>query len=779
MKKITAFLLALTVMTSAASCSSKSEKKENVQSFTTEKLKVAAYKKENFQIPTDMSQIYTFMPYNGGNDYLLLGSSSRTPEFWHTNKDFTEFEVVEFSEFDIGKSYGLNNLADGRVVVFVNHADYGDLPPIPLYEYPEGDELEKYNAAAECKFMIKTFSPDGKLIASVDVEDFGLTADISSIINNVYVAEDFVIAVINGSYEMFDYNGKHIGEFAVEDGDFDAIALDGSGKLVCAVTYEENEVEKMKLCNIDAKGKLSEFNNAVYDFDETVQDMIAGTGEYSLYIRTRSSIYGIRADNNEIVPLMDITSSGVNSDHTKGYKMMDDGNMAVLYNDAAEFKVNLKKFIPRSDEEMANIKTITVGHMGDYHVENYINKWNDAGNDFMVEQRKYDSDDTGNCDQLSQDVLSDQLPDIMCFDVFGEIDLRDKDVFEDLYTFMDKEEVYNRDFFIPSVLKSFEQDGKLMSLGNCFSLDLGVIGKTKYLGEPEDWSFEKKLDLMIDPPIERERWDDSKYGRLSDFVTWTDWADLSKAECWFSDESFVRFLKYCDEAEIIETEVEEYDESYYQSEEWREEAERMAYLDEIRYREDKEIFEYEYLCTYENYPYMTRGKFGGESLSFVEGATVKCDTPLFICKTSKNKELAWEFIKSRITDDFYRNNSDSFYFFPVTKSGLKIVEEKTRNTDRSWDDADYNGIPSDYVGLAYQIGDENIAIGDITDEDYEAVNELIYNAKPPKKSMPHDSKFYEIAYDEIGRFFHGECTAEECAEHMQDRISTYLSEQYS
>lgn len=111
MKKITAFLLALTVMTSAASCSSKSEKKENVQSFTTEKLKVAAYKKENFQIPTDMSQIYTFMPYNGGNDYLLLGSSSRTPEFWHTNKDFTEFEVVEFSEFDIGKSYGLNNLA--------------------------------------------------------------------------------------------------------------------------------------------------------------------------------------------------------------------------------------------------------------------------------------------------------------------------------------------------------------------------------------------------------------------------------------------------------------------------------------------------------------------------------------------------------------------------------------------------------------------------------------------------------------------------------------------
>lgn len=778
MKKITAFLLALTVMTSAASCSSKSEKKENVQSFTTEKLKVAAYKKENFQLPADMSQIYTFMPYNGGNDYLLLGSSSRTPEFWHTNKDFTEFEVVEFSEFDIGKSYGLNNLADGRVVVFVNHADYGDLPPIPLYEYPEGDELEKYNAAAECKFMIKTFSPDGKLIASVDVEDFGLTADISSIINNVYAAEDFVIAVINGSYEMFDYNGKHIGEFAVEDGDFDAIALDGSGKLVCAVTYEENEVEKMKLCNIDAKGKLSEFNNAVYDFDETVQDMIAGTGEYSLYIRTRSSIYGIRADNNEIVPLMDITSSGVNSDHTKGYKMMDDGNMAVLYNDATEFKVNFKKYIPRSDEEMADIKTITVGNMGDFFVENYINKWNDAGNDFMVEQRKYDSDSLGKCDQLSQDVLSDQLPDILCFDNFGEIDLRKMDVFEDLYTYMDKEEVYNRDFFIPSVLKSFEQDGKLLSLGNSFCLDMGVVGKTKYLGEPEDWSFEKKLDLMIDPPIERERFTDSKYGRLSDFVTWTDWADLSKAECWFTDESFVRYLEYCDEAEVIEIEFKEYDESYYQSEEWMEEMDRLSYLESIKFREDKELFSYESICNYENYVYLTRGSFGGEPISFVEGATVRCDTPLFICKTSKNKELAWEFIKSRITDEAY-SDTNNYYFFPVTKSGLKMEEERSRNTDRSWDDADYNGIPSDYVGLAYQIGDENIAIGDITDEDYEAVNELIYNAKPPKKSMPHDSKFYEIAYDEIGRFFHGECTAEECAEHMQDRISTYLSEQYS
>lgn len=108
-----------------------------------------------------------------------------------------------------------------------------------------------------------------------------------------------------------------------------------------------------------------------------------------------------------------------------------------------------------------------------------------------------------------------------------------------------------------------------------------------------------------------------------------------------------------------------------------------------------------------------------------------------------------------------------------------MLEEQTRNTDRSWDDADYKGIPSDYVGLSYQIGDENIAIGDITDEDYEAVNELIYNAKPAEKSIYADSKFYEIANEEIDRFFHGECTAEECAEHMQDRISTYLSEQYS
>lgn len=768
MKKITAFLLALTVMTSAASCSGKSEKNENVQSFTTERLKVAAYKKENLTIPSEMRQIYTFMPYNGGNDYLLLGTSTRTPEFWHANKDFTEYEIVEFPEFDIGKSYCLNNLADGRVALFVNHADYGDLPPIGLYEYPEDYDSEKYDAAAEYKFMIKTYSPDGELLTSADVGDFGITAEKSSSINNLYAAENFVIAVINGGYEMFDYDGKYLGEFTTDEGDVDAIALDGNGKLVCAVTYKEDDVDKMKLCNIDEKGKLSEFNSAVYDFDETVQDMLAGTGEYSLLIRTRSSIYGIRADNNEIIPLMDVYSSGASSDYIEGYKLMDDGYMAVLWNNFSNFNVEFKKFIPRSDEEMADIKTITVAYEGSWEIENYINKWNDEGNDFLVEPKKYDTND-----ELTQDVLSDQLPDILCFSRFDEIDFTTMDVFEDLYTFMDKEEVYNRDFFIPSVLKSCEQDGKLTGLCNSFYLDLGVVGKTKYLGEPENWTFEKKVDLMINPPIQRERENDSKYTRLHDFVVWEDWVDYSKAECNFTDESFIRYLKYCDEAEVIEIEFEEHDESYYESDEWREKMDRLHYLESIKFIEDKEIFEHASICTYENYSYLTRGTFGGEPISFVEGATVDCSPPMSISKKSENKELAWEFIKSRITDDIYLNHTDCYYFFPVTKSGLKIEEERSRNEVRSWDD-------TDYVGLYYSRGNEEpIEIGDISDEDYKAVSELINSAKPAKSSRPYDSTIYEIAYDEIGSFFHGECTAEECADRMQDRISIYLSEQYS
>lgn len=150
MKKFLSILCTLMLIT--VSCSKQadiSQTEQEIRSYTAEKLNdVANYKKQSMKVPENCNQIWSFMPYNKGEACILLGSGLRTPEFWYTS-DFENYEIVEFPEFDIGKSYDLDTADDGTIVTFVNHVDYGDLEPIGLYEYPEDYDEELYDANAE------------------------------------------------------------------------------------------------------------------------------------------------------------------------------------------------------------------------------------------------------------------------------------------------------------------------------------------------------------------------------------------------------------------------------------------------------------------------------------------------------------------------------------------------------------------------------------------------------------------------------------------------------
>lgn len=784
MKKLLSLTLALSVMLSAVSCSGTAEKESKPkQSYIAEKMSVAAYKKETLPLPENMQMVYTVMPYNNGEDYLMLGTSTRTPEIWKVKGDFSESEIIEYPEFDIGVNYNLTATNDGTIVLFVCHADYGDLPPIPLYEYPSEEEQEKYDAAAEYSFMIKTYSPDGKLKSEVTVEDFGVVPDKSVNFKGIYSDGEIVIAEINGGFEIFDINGKYLGEFSTDKGEVDCFGQDNQGNVICALKNTTDEQEILTFCKVEKDGKLTELNNTEYNFNETVYEMQATSGEYSLLLRTNSQIYGVKSDTQEVVSLFDISTSGYSTNLIEGYSVMPDGNIALMLNNSKEWKVELKKFIPRTEEEMANIKTITLGISGNSFIENYVTEWNDSGNDFLVEVVKYSADYEDRdavFDQLKQDALSGNLPDIMHFNrdyaVMNDVDFASMGVLEDLYTYMDKDEVFTRDYFMPSVLNCFEYNDELLVLPNRVSLDLGTVAKTKFVGDGSDWNFEKKLDMTINPPIDREIPNDSKYTRLGLGISWDEWIDYTDGSCHFTDDSFIRYLNFCNEAEeidVYEEKTEQEWQEYMNSDEFKEEMRRDA----LKYIEDREIFSTEGILTYSNYTEMTKGKFGGEPITILGDITLTAFDQLAITKTSENKELAWEFIKSCMTDQYYADNLD-WVPFPVTKTGYKLYNDHYFYNEYSdFTDDYYDEDIRGYVGLVYHVGDELIKIGKVTEEDAAAVDKYFNMATRKHEITFKQDKMCEIFYEEIDRFFAGGCTAEECAQALQNRISIYISEQ--
>ena len=786
MKKLLSLTLTLAMLISAVSCNETGEKKsEPKQSYTAEKMSVSAYKKEALPLPENMQMVYTIMPYNNGKDFLMLGTSTRTPEIWKVKGDFSESKIIEYPEFDVGVNYNLTATNDGTIVLFVCHADYGDLPPIPLYEYPNEEEMKKYDDVAEYSFMIKTYSHDGKLKSEVTVEDFGVVPDKSVNFKNLYSDGEIVIAEINGGFEIFDFNGKYLGEFKTDKGEVDCFGQDNQGNVICALKNEVDEKEILTFCKVEKDGKLTELNNTEYNFDETVYEMQATSGEYSLLLRTNSQLYGVRSDTQEIVSLFDISTSGYSTNYIEGYSVMPDGNIALMLNNSKEWKVELKKFIPRTEEEIANLKTITLGVRGDSFIEQYVNEWNDGGNDFLVEVVKYSADYEDRdavFDQLKQDAISGNLPDLMCFEydygVMNNVDFVSMGVLEDLYTFMDKDDLFTRDYFMPSVLTCFENNGELPVLPSRVHLELGTVAKTKFVGDGSDWSFEKELDMTINPPIDREIQNDSKYTRLGLGVVWEDWIDYTDGSCHFTDDSFIRYLNFCNEADVIEVEfVPKTDaewQEYFNSDEHKEDMRREA----LKYIEDREIFSIESILRYGNYTEMAKGKFGGEPITILGDVTFRNWDGFAITKTSENKELAWEFIKSRMTDEYY---SDTILSgpFPVTKTGYKLYNDHHfYNEYTDFNDVYYDEDIRGYVGLVYHVSDDELMkIGKVTEEDAAAVDKYFNMATRKHKITFKRDKIYEIFNEEIAKFFNGGYTAEKCAEVLQDRISTYISEQ--
>lgn len=796
MRKLLSIMLAVSTLISFTACGTKKENENDnggSNSMSVEKLSGVSYKKERLNIAENMNQVYCFNPYNSMNDYLLLGSGSKTPEFWHANADLSEYQPVEFSEFDMGVNYNVDVAESGVLAELVIHADYGNLPPINIYDPPEDYDEKKYDAAAEYSLMINTFSANGQLLSSAVIEEPPVEPDKSTNIGQIFTDGNILIAELNGSYELFSLDGKYLGELNSGDEKIDEIGHDCYGNIICSVSYKKDEESFLKFCKINSDGTLTDYNNTEYQYSGAVSALRAGNSDYSIFLMSRSHIYGVRKDDNSMECIFDLNSSGINVNLLEGFLMMDDGNMALMYN-TENWTLEFKKFIPRTQEEIDNLKILTIGVEDTFAISEYVNQWNDEGHDFIIELKTYNTDyenAESTIGQLEEDILQGNMPDMifMYFNEFCGVNLAEKGALENLYPYIDSDKEISRDTFVPNVLECFEKNDSLYTMPDRFILTLGDIAKQKFVSPDTEWNIDKDVDIAIATPIDTTFNEDTKYNRWSS-LDFTDWIDIDNAECHYTDESFIKYLNFCNEADTVKsrfqlmTEEEWY--QYVESEEfqkYQEEARKYAYLDDLAYIDDTKIKSFESLSTYSNYHQLTKGKFGGEPLTFLEKPYLEPYGQLGICTTSENKELCWEFVKSRISDEYYKATID-YAPFPVTKTGLKLSADNEFNCEYN---NNYNGHEElkDYDGDLYTIckGDDTkdwdfIKIGRITQKEIDEVNDIIANAVPHKSSARVNNTVYQILDEEVLKFFNGEYTAEKCAEIIQSRLSVYLAEVY-
>lgn len=839
MKKLLAFISALTVCTACFSCEGKNKDKNknssgvsgneapDAEGLSAVKLTDVAYKKKSLELPADMNMIYCSNVFNGGNNYLLLGSGKKSPQFWITDRDFTEFKEIDYPDFNIGANYNITVLDDGTAVTFVNNVDYGDLPA-PDTSSPDYSQ-EEYDAAASYDFRIYTYASDGSVLTANDVTSCPITPERDTAISGMASDGKTLVVSVNGSYEVFSIDGTYIGELTVEEGcSAENIGADRDGNIICAVRTDD---ESVQFCKVNSEGK-AEKTDLTYKFPETVSyDIVPGSGDYSMFVSSMTTIYGVRADDNTIESLFSLNAAGLNSSNFSDFAVGSDGGFIIPVTSYSDWSVSLKSFTQCDPAELENIPTITVGMFyEDEFFSSVVEDFNENNSDCRIKVKYYQENNhvSQNMDfndeeamdayfkkideahdsaveKLRQDITKGELPDVLILEgggnitgIFGGIDLADMGALCDLYDFMDKDETLTRESFVPSVLNAADKsfDGHVYSIPTNFSVRLDNTAKTKFVKNVKKWDFDTYLDhieneseILGNGSVNESY--KTRNGRSS-IINYWHWIDKEKAECHFDSPQFLRFLEYCQAGEPDP----ESDENYVYEEPSEEEL-RQRFIDQqCRYIEDKALLNNSYISRYNTYLYEIKGTFGNEDVTVLGEVDGKMDTAVFsfphsqyaIPECCENKELAWQFIKYRLSDKCYKDAYNKGSGFPVTNSGLEIY----RKNDQQPQDNQYAVGYEDYTGYLYPTGyfDENgnekyIELGNLTDNDIAVVDKYIAGAvlsSALARVSDEDSEKYSDAYDiyreELDRLFHNEITPEECAYMIQNRMSIYLSENF-
>jgi ABC-type glycerol-3-phosphate transport system substrate-binding protein len=583
-----------------------------------------------------------------------------------------------------------------------------------------------------------------------------------------------------------DSESKVLGKVKLDADIYVGCAADKDG--VPTVVY--STLEKGCTAHIDGTELVDETECG--KLSASAYSMCAGFGDYTLVANLGTSLVGLK--DGEWVELTNNMDSSVEFYGMNSMVMTaEDEFAAVKYGDARS------KLILLSAQDVSNLKTkqvVTIasfnqggGSLGQFDDE--IKAFNAENENYRIEYRNYwDSDkNERDYDKLRLDIISGDGPDIIPFDAYFTVDSFSSGVFCDLYEFIDKEPSLKREDFLPNVRKAFERDGKMVMVTPTFFNYMTVTAKSGYAGVCENWSFDDMIAAYNAKPEDMyffEPFEDTtpRYAIFKDVVLSQFFIDYDKAKCWFDSPEYIKMLKFFSGNKIGMTE-DEY--------KHKERDNRTVFVqDDILNGEtfiefingdcfgflslyEKVRYDYEDDCVFVGYPYD-----GKESGSFIA-----LDTYLGIVANSPHKDGAWSFLRYMLSDDYYKTPNNYGKFSTIESRFDEAAQQSVDGFLEFQFDENGNLIEGDMVKWNWELpvvewdGKDFVDKGKVklepfTQEECDYYKNMIKNSHV----IRYDGNISDIVTEEIMSFFNYECTAEECAERIQDRASIYLSERY-
>jgi len=487
---------------------------------------------------------------------------------------------------------------------------------------------------------------------------------------------------------------------------------------------------------------------------------------YDIYLSDDYGVYGYNIGDEEITKLMDYISSDFSSNYLYQASFVDENTFVAYY---YEDGMVLSKFTKVAPEDVIEKTELVLGcYYIDHRVKQKLIDFNKSSQEYRINIRDYSiydtmEDYTQGLTRLNTDIISGDVPDIMILNTQMPFNSYvAKGVFADLNTFLEKDTEIKREDFLSNVLEALSSEDGLYRIAPSFGVNT-FVAKTADVGKEPGWTMDEAMEVLASKPEGTKLLSEMTASNFMYYTMWIsgeNYVDWNTGECYFDTEGFQKALEFANTLprEIDYTAVMD-DESYW---------EEM----ETQYRNGKTLLSLQYISGFRDYNYAKQAVFG-EEITMIGfpvdegiGAGLNIGTTLAISALGKNQEVAWEFVKSFLTEEY----QDSLeYDFPVRISSLQKMEE------RAWEKPytiDEEGNKQEYDDYFY-INGMDVPAEPLTKEE---TGKLVEYIKSLDKLCAYNEALNNIVTEETEGYFAGQKTAKEVADIIQSRAKIYVSE---
>ena len=603
------------------------------------------------------------------------------------------------------------------------------------------------------------YSSEGELLSTTSLEnDTAIsmaTQCFSDSEGNIYVntldeetyAYNYII--------RYDSQGKKTGKMELSN--MPSVVISADNRMI----YENTSPEGAGYAYIDIDNNKKD--SAPFKELDKIEDinMIYSCYQDELYITGRTYMYSFNTKTQELSGLIKYSDVDIDPLNIKYFERLDEKSFLCINDIDINGRSEIEFLVlEETDEAEDNRTVVSVASIyeNDSDIKNIINKFNKSNDEYCIEYTSYGMDGEDPIIAFNKDIASGNVPDIFLTDEMDVNNLINKGMLEDLTSFIEKDDVVNKDYFTEGYLEATNVDGKQYFLSKAFYLTT-LCGAGKELEVYKDnptaenlanyYNSKEKGTLLYEDAQGTALFHELAKGCIGDYI------DTETGKCSFDSEAFRQLLGLCYAANV---QGETYDEK------------PVAYKikdREILFSNDMITTPYDIVnnnvlfdsdASYVGYPWSN----GGVCLRSV-GSTFA------ISSDSDNKEAAWAVIKEFLTGEYYR------YTHEYVRNGDYIpvsVKEFDMLIKDSMVSSEYIAEDGEKVVYVMQTSELDTKLEVPEDEDIAVFRELIERAKYQHRR----SYECEVILDDVENYLDDRANLDDTISVIQDKMTKYVNE---